>query len=188
MKVSRTLTVVVVLAAGIAVPGPTGPRAMPTVAWAAAPLVALPEADRVFLTEAFLDELLGQTLGEQASVRPGGSRFASHATHLQEAHARRAEKARGVAVIHGVGVPTALDADRRALVAKLGARTGRSYEVAYARTALQLHLRIVERLQTQARSGDDADLRNDAALEVAPAMDLVRRSRALWEEMVPVGL
>lgn len=152
------------------------------------PMAAPTPGDRVFLTDAVLDELLGEALGEQARDRPGGDRFASHAAQMVAVHTLRVGTMRGLAVLHGVRPPTGLDADRQAILARVASRQGLSYERTYARASLDLHQRILERLEGQARGGDDPELRREAALGVAPAMALVRMSQNLWDALTPAGL
>lgn len=185
MKVSRMLFLAALLAAG---PGPTATEAAPQFVNSPRPMAAPTAGDRVFLTDTVLDELLGEALGEQARERPGTDRFVGHAAQMAAVHTLRLGAARGLAVIHGVRPPGALDADRLVILTRLSSRDGPGYERAYARVALELHQRILERLEAQARGGDDPDLRREASLGVAPAMSLVRLSDTLWNALTPAGL
>lgn len=185
MKVSRILFLAASL---VAVPLPTGSAGVSEAVAATRPMAAPSPGDRVFLNDSVLDEMLGQALGEQARERRGGERFMAHAAQMDVAHTLRIGAARGLSVIYGVRPPTSLDADRRVILDRVGARSGEAYERTYARACVELHTRILERLETQARSGDDPELRREASLGVAPAMSLVRMSSALWNSLTPAAM
>lgn len=187
MKVSR-MCFLVALLAGLPTPTASAPIEAGARPADVPPLGTVSLADRAFLADALLDELLGQAMGEQAERRPGGARFAVHALQMRDRHGLQADAWRGIAAVHGVRAPAVLDADRIAVLVRLGQVKDADYERAFARTALSLHLQAVERLEMQARAGDDPALREAAEKAVAPALVLVRASRALWNEVAPVGL
>lgn len=185
MNVLRALFVAVLSLplSGVAAEEPSPARAAP-----ATPFVETTAADRGFLNQAVLDDMMGQAMGEQALLRPGSPRFTAHAALLRDKHGSQALAMRGLAVIRGVKPPSKLDDDRRATLDRLAAKTGRDYEAAFATAALRLHLRMVDRFQVQAREGDDPELRTVATQTLPDLMALRRASEALWREAVPVGL
>lgn len=144
--------------------------------------------DRAFLADTVLEEMLGEALGEQALRRPGGARYAVHAKQMRDVHGLQAGSWRGVAVMHDVRTPEILDAERFAILIRAGQASDADYERTFARTALRLHLMAVDRLETQAREGADAGLRQAAAKAIPEAMVLVRASQALRDELSPIGM
>ena len=189
MKVSRSLFLVACLATLPASHGALaeneGEAGRPA---SKVPIDEIGLGDRAFLADTVLEEMLGEALGEQAARRPGGARFAVHAKQMRDVHGMQAGSWRGLAVTHDVRTPETLDAERFAILIRVGQVSDLEYERAFARTALRLHLMAVDRLETQARAGADPALRQAAAKAIPEAMVLVRASQALRDELTPIGM
>ena len=55
----------------------------PTQASPSTPFSSVTAADRSFLNQAVLDDMMGQAMGDQAVLRPGSARFTAHATLMR---------------------------------------------------------------------------------------------------------
>jgi len=150
------------------------------VAYGEAPEVATPQSSE-FLQKAMQTSLTEVELGKLAGRNARATGINALGSRLARDHSRMGTIIGLISKDKGVTVPTALDADHRAIVEKLSTKTGAEFDVAYTQLMVADHERAIA-LFTVASEGDDPVLA-EFANRALPALKEQKRLAISFQKM-----
>jgi putative membrane protein len=112
---------------------------------------------KTFVKKAALDGMTEVELGKIAQEKSQNADVRSFAAQMVADHSKANDELKSIAKKKGYEVPAKLDAEHKAMVTKLGGKSGADFDKAYAEAMDKDHMKAVA-LFTDAQKSSDSDL------------------------------
>jgi putative membrane protein len=135
--------------------------------------------DRKFVMEAAMGGMAEVELGRLAAERGSSDAVKQFGQRMVDDHSRANTQLMQLASGKGLTLPTALDAKHQALMTKMSALSGASFDRAYAKEMVKDHNKDVALFQREASRGTDTDLKGFAQTTLPTLQEHLSMARAL---------
>ncbi len=122
--------------------------------------------DCEFVMEARKGGLTEVELGKLGIAHAEDERVRDLAKHLMHEHHRANRQLVALAKNKNLEIPTEIDAERQALIDRLGDLGRDDFEREYMKAVLKDHLRSISIFQQESQTGEDRELRDFAAFQL----------------------
>ncbi|MBV9572024.1 MAG: DUF4142 domain-containing protein [Alphaproteobacteria bacterium] len=129
-----------------------------------------PVGDASFVKAVAISDKFEIQASELAQTKATSADTKTFASRMVTDHTKTSDALKSLAANkHGLAIPTSLDAQHKAMLSRLRAAKGASFDTLYAQQQIQAHNQAVMLFTSESQNGKDADLKKFAA-DTLPAL------------------